>query len=87
MMKYIFYAILIYVIYRLVSFWHKIGRAASPSPPRSSESLSGTMVKDEVCQTYLPQENALREMIDGKEHYFCSAECRRKALEGRKADR
>jgi len=39
----------------------------------------GFMVKDEVCGTYIPREEALTEMRDGVEHYFCSEECRRKS--------
>jgi YHS domain-containing protein len=36
------------------------------------------MVKDEVCGTYIPREEALTEVRDGIEHFFCSEECRRK---------
>jgi len=42
------------------------------------------MVKDEVCNTYLPREDAIRENWDGKEFFFCSPECRGKFLEQRK---
>jgi YHS domain-containing protein len=45
------------------------------------------MVKDEACQTYIPEENALREVIDGHEQFFCSKECRTKFLEERKRAR
>ena len=37
------------------------------------------MVRDEVCNTYLPREDALRAVQDGREVFFCSEECRRKA--------
>jgi YHS domain-containing protein len=43
------------------------------------------MVKDEACNIYLPKEDAIREIIDGKEHFFCSHECRKKFLEQRKS--
>jgi YHS domain-containing protein len=42
------------------------------------------MVKDEVCNTYLPKEDAIRENIGGKEYFFCSKECRQKFLEQKK---
>jgi YHS domain-containing protein len=42
------------------------------------------MVKDEVCNTYLPRDEAILEKTNGEEHYFCSQECRRKFLEQRK---
>lgn len=89
MAKFIFYCLLAYLVIRLVSFWRKIGSASksgAPVPPART-SGSGVMVKDEVCQTYLPRENALREVIDGQEAFFCSADCRRKHLEAKKNDR
>jgi YHS domain-containing protein len=87
MLKFIFYAFLLYLVFRVASFWRKIGRTDSPPASHPSGSPSGNMVKDEICQTYLPQENALREVIDGEERYFCSRECRRKALEERTRSR
>jgi YHS domain-containing protein len=42
------------------------------------------MVKDEVCNTYLPREDAIREVIKGEEHFFCSNDCRQKFLEAKK---
>jgi YHS domain-containing protein len=39
------------------------------------------MVKDEMCNTYLPQEDAIKEIYEGKEYYFCSKECKKKYLE------
>lgn len=42
------------------------------------------MVKDEMCNTYLPEEDAIKEKYNGKMHYFCSEECRKKFLQSRK---
>ena len=36
------------------------------------------MVKDEICDTYIPKDTALREFHEGEEHFFCSEDCRRK---------
>ena len=87
MMKLIFYCLLAYLVYRLISFWQRLNRPARSAPPPSPPPRSGNMVKDEICQTYLPQENALREIIDGEERFFCSPECRRKCLEERNKSR
>ncbi|MEW6455396.1 MAG: YHS domain-containing protein [Acidobacteriota bacterium] len=38
------------------------------------------MVKDEVCNTYLPKEDAIHKVINGKDYYFCSDECKDKFL-------
>lgn len=63
---------------RLLSPRRPSGRAAVH--PRTS----GTMVKDETCNTYLSREEAIVEKAGGKEYYFCSQECRRKFLEKNK---
>jgi YHS domain-containing protein len=79
----VFYFFIAYIIYRVLSFFF------SPSQPRRSgqppQQRSGIMVKDETCNTYLPQEEAIRERVDGKDYFFCSQECRRKFLEQRKS--
>jgi len=83
MARFLFYAILAYLLYSFWRFFRSLKRrvvSARPPQPR----LSGTMVKDEVCDTYLPKEEALREVIEGKEYFFCSKECRKKCLEARK---
>ena len=38
------------------------------------------MVRDRVCNTFLPRERALRAVVDGHEEHFCSAACRDRAL-------
>jgi uncharacterized protein len=80
--KLVFYIFIAYIIYIVIRFlFPPQRRARSTRPP---QKLSGTMVKDETCNVYLPQEDAIREIIDGKEYFFCSKECRRKFLEQRK---
>jgi uncharacterized protein len=78
----IFYLIVAYVVYlflRLLLLPRRPARRHTNRP-----QLSGTMVKDETCNTYLPREEAILERADGKDHYFCSQECRQKFLEQRK---
>lgn len=50
-------------------------RAAAPKAKASTE-----LVRDRVCNTFVPQDRALRAMVDGKPEYFCSATCRDRAL-------
>jgi uncharacterized protein len=76
---YIFIAYILYFVIRLV--FPPQGRTRSA---RSPQQLAGTMVKDETCNTYLPREDATKEIIDGKEYFFCSPECRKKFLEQKK---
>ncbi|OGD15606.1 MAG: hypothetical protein A2V76_00475 [Candidatus Aminicenantes bacterium RBG_16_63_14] len=56
----------------------KRGRPRSQAP----RQVQGVMVKDEICGTYIPREEALTEIRDGAEHHFCSEECRRKFKKG-----
>ena len=42
---------------------------------RRPSSTREALVKDPVCQTYLPRSRALSRTINGTTHYFCSAEC------------
>ncbi len=78
----VFYAIVGYLIYKFVT------AVLSPRPGDAGGKRrglrSGVMVKDEVCNTYLPREDAIKETVAGVDHYFCSQACRRRFLEGGK---
>jgi YHS domain-containing protein len=51
--------------------------------PRGGEIRGEELVRDRVCQTYLPRSRALRTVDpDGSEHFFCSEECRAKYAAG-----
>jgi YHS domain-containing protein len=52
----------------------RAGRAARSS--RSAPPSSGTMVRDRVCNTFLPLSQALVIEVAGTRHYFCSETCR-----------
>jgi len=80
--KLIFYILLAYVIYVIYRFFQRIAKASKDQ--RVSKHPSGMMVKDETCNTYLPKEEALKEVYEGKEYYFCSKGCRDKFLEQKK---
>ncbi len=82
----IFYAIVAYAVYRVFKCFENLGGKKPVSPSDSAAQLQGAMVKDEICNTYLPQEEAIKEIREGKEHFFCSKECRQKFLEQKKSD-
>jgi len=42
------------------------------------EIHGGQMVRDPVCGIYLPKDIAIRKVIQGKEFYFCSEECKKR---------
>ena len=80
--KVIFYALIAYLIYIVVKTYQSLKRAKKP--PQKPSLKPGIMVKDQVCNTYLPKEDAIKEIHEGKEYYFCSEKCRNKFLESRK---
>ncbi|MFI5183534.1 MAG: hypothetical protein ACHQNV_03985 [Vicinamibacteria bacterium] len=57
-------------------------RGASPRGPRSAPrgKPAADLVRDHVCNTFLPRDRALCVVIAGHEEHFCSAACRDKAL-------
>jgi uncharacterized protein len=70
---------IIYVAYLIIRFFRALTRPRTAPKPRAE--IQGLMVKDDVCNTYIPREEAIREIRDGREHFYCSEECRRKARE------
>jgi hypothetical protein len=50
---------------------------AGPAP---AAAVGGEMVRDRVCNTFVPRDRALRALIGGQEMHFCSAACRDRAL-------
>lgn len=42
----------------------------------------GAMVRDRVCETFVPRSRALLLLRDGQEHFFCSEGCRSRFLAG-----
>ena len=43
-----------------------------PEPP-------APLVRDRVCNTFLPRDRALSVLVDGREEHFCSSACRDRA--------
>jgi hypothetical protein len=60
------------VLHGLASLFRK-----PAAPPR--RALGEEMVRDRVCNTFLPRSQAIREVMSGQERYFCSIACRDRA--------
>jgi YHS domain-containing protein len=80
--KIIFYALLAFIIYQTIRFFQTVNKVRRTH--RSQNRPSGVMVKDDICNTYLPKDDAIKETSEGKEYYFCSQECRKKFVESKK---
>ena len=46
----------------------------------AASARSRELVRDRVCNTFLPRDRALRAMVHGHEEHFCSPACRDRAL-------
>ena len=56
------------------------------SRTRDTPKMAGVdLVRDRVCNTFLPRDRALTVEQDGATHHFCSETCRSRFLEGRRA--
>jgi len=82
LIRIIFYALIAYLIYIAVKFYQSLKKPKKTF--QEPNSKPGVMVKDQVCNTYLPKEDAVKEVYKGKEYYFCSDECRKKFLGSKK---
>ncbi|MBM3309999.1 MAG: hypothetical protein FJY80_00660 [Candidatus Aminicenantes bacterium] len=85
MLRLISYLLMAYFVYSIWRVVRALRRRTMAPPPRPN-LRPGVMVQDETCHTYLPKENALREVVGGEEHFFCSKECRQKFIETKKRD-
>ena len=72
-----FFVFVIYLVYLVIRIYRALTHTRK-SPP-SPKQVQRVMVKDDVCNTYLPKEEAIRDVQNGQERFFCSEECRRKS--------
>ncbi len=72
MIRLIYFAVLIYLLYRLVKGFLKQGKEYRE---KANDGAVDEMVQDPVCKTYIPRREAYRRTFGGKEILFCSREC------------
>lgn len=73
--------VLVFVILRAIymllrGVWRGVVDAARVPPPEERR-MTGTLVQDPVCGTFVVRERALSSRSDQETHYFCSEQCRR----------
>lgn len=77
---------LVRLVMRAVSAFFRARRVQKgreePPAVKPAAAEVGELVRDRVCNTFLPRERALLATIDGREEHFCSAACRDQALAG-----
>jgi uncharacterized protein len=68
---------LAYLISKLLFPKHRIRQESGRQAPTP---IAEEMVRDPVCQLYLPRSEAIRRTVQGREHFFCSPGCLDKFL-------
>ena len=67
-----------YVLRLLGSFLRAAPR--SSAPPRAPAAPARDLVRDRICNTFVPRDRALTAIVGGQEEHFCSPACRDQAL-------
>lgn len=82
---YFIYGLIVLMLVRTVMRWvgRTFGEMTEGRPPggrgRSSPRLAEDLVRDPVCNTYVPRSRALTATVNGHHEHFCSEGCRDKA--------
>ncbi len=84
LIRFLLYGILIYFVLKIFRVFVYVIRTGASTVHRPAEhKRQEDMVHDEICDTYIPRDEALLMVKDGREHFFCSEECRRLFLSGK----
>jgi len=77
----VFFGAAILLLRRLAGLFVSTGKP--PGSGRARRHNGATeLVRDRVCNTFLPKNKALELTADGEIHFFCSKECRSRFLAG-----
>ncbi|MCK5509082.1 MAG: hypothetical protein KAI50_11275 [Desulfobacterales bacterium] len=69
---------IICLFYRLLKFWKLKNTQKKASFGKTGNVVDDVMIKDPFCEAYFPRKNGVHLLVDGKDLYFCSTECRDK---------
>ena len=82
---YFLYGLIVLMLVRMVMRW--VGRTfgemtegrSGNEKPRASSRRAEDLVRDPICNTYVPRSRALTATVGGHQEHFCSEGCRDKA--------
>jgi uncharacterized protein len=80
LLRLVLFAFVAYVAFLFLRVFAGLKKGRPRARPGDGREGRGVMVKDEVCGTYVPRDEALTDLRDGSRRYYCSEECRRKDL-------
>jgi len=78
------FAGVIYLAYRLLKSWKLKNIQSKAGFDKTDNIIDDIMIKDPFCETYFPKRNGVHLLVDGKDLYFCSTECRDKFIASKK---
>jgi YHS domain-containing protein len=70
--------LLAFVIQSVYRVWRGVREGLGTSTERGTAKVTGRMVRDPICGTFVLPERALSLDVGRQQHYFCSAACRDK---------
>jgi len=91
LLRYIFYFIVGYLLYKIIGQSYKDYKISKSKKDYKRASaahgrmIKGEMVKDPMCNTYIPKDSSIKDTVGEQTFYFCSHECREKFIKKLKA--
>ena len=83
MRQLLFLVLLVVLAYLIANLMFPKRRVPRGTPRQAPEMVTEDLVRDPVCQLYLPRSEAIRRTVRGQEHFFCSPGCLDKFLANR----
>lgn len=71
-----FVLVVVRLLLRFVAAVLRGYRGESGHRPRTGAASASELVRDRVCNTFVPKTRALHAVVAGEVRYFCSAACR-----------
>lgn len=68
-------AVLLYLMLRAAVTAFFAGLRGATGPRSAPRALRDELVKDPVCETYVPRRSAVARSVGATTHYFCSPAC------------
>ncbi len=73
----LFVLLLIRLVLRGIASWVRGQQAKPAEAGRAGADME--LVRDRICNTFVPRKSALRATLAGREEYFCGPACRDRA--------
>jgi hypothetical protein len=71
----------LYLVRLLLRWLASLGQPAAPRASGGGQGqIAADLVRDRVCNTFVPRDRAVSAVVAGHEEHFCSIACRDRAL-------